>query len=69
MSGSVSRAAPGGPPELHRRRERLPVVAKGTPDPSVGAEYLQVATGDINDNVDQYRTQQRQLNSAEAAPR
>lgn len=41
------------------------VAATGAVDPSVGAEYLQVATGDVNDNVDQFRTQQRQLHSAE----
>jgi hypothetical protein len=34
-------------------------------DPSVQAEYLQVAAGDINDTVDQYRTQSEQLASAE----
>ena len=31
----------------------------------MGAEYLQVATGNINDHLDQYRTQQQQLGSAE----
>ena len=41
------------------------VLTRGAPDPAVGAEYLQVATGDINDNVDQYRTQQQQLGSAQ----
>jgi Transglycosylase-like domain len=35
-------------------------------DPAVRAEYLQIATGDINDVVDHYRTQQRQLSTAES---
>jgi multidrug efflux pump subunit AcrA (membrane-fusion protein) len=35
-------------------------------DPSVRAEYLQVATGNINDSIDQYRAQQRLLASAAA---
>ncbi len=38
----------------------------GTNDPSIRAEYLQVATGNIHDAVDQYRTQQRQLAAAMA---
>jgi hypothetical protein len=37
----------------------------GKGDPSVQAEYLQVAAGDINDAVDQYRSQLDQLTSAE----
>jgi peptidoglycan hydrolase CwlO-like protein len=37
-----------------------------TSDPSVGMEYLQVAAGNINDTVDQFRAQQRQLARAEA---
>jgi hypothetical protein len=41
------------------------VMARKAIDPSVGAEYLQVATGDVNDNIDQYRTQQQQLSSAQ----
>jgi peptidoglycan hydrolase CwlO-like protein len=36
-----------------------------TTDPAVRAEYLQVAAGNINDAVDQYRTEQRQLSTAE----
>lgn len=36
-------------------------------DPSVRVEYLSVAAGDIDDVVDQYRTQERQLATAEAA--
>jgi len=35
-------------------------------DPSVRAEYLQVATGDMTDTVDQYRLQQSQLSAAAA---
>ena len=35
-------------------------------DPSVRAEYLQVASGDINDAVDQFRTDELQLTSAES---
>jgi len=35
-------------------------------DPSIRAEYLQVATGDINDAVDRYRTDQRQLTTADS---
>jgi peptidoglycan hydrolase CwlO-like protein len=35
-------------------------------DPSVRAEYLQVATGDLNDTIDQFRTAQRQLANAAA---
>ncbi|HEX4865146.1 MAG TPA: hypothetical protein VFV02_13835, partial [Acidimicrobiales bacterium] len=38
----------------------LPVGA----DPSVRAEYLQVATGDMTETVDQYRTEQSQLSVA-----
>jgi peptidoglycan hydrolase CwlO-like protein len=41
-------------------------VTNPTTDPSVRAEYLQVATGDINDTVDQYRTHERQLSTAQA---
>ena len=41
-------------------------VRMASTDPSVGVEYLQVATGDLNDAVDQLRTQQGQLASAEA---
>jgi hypothetical protein len=48
---SPGRAGPAGP----------------TSDPSVRLEYLQMATGDLNDAVDQFRTQQRQLASAQAA--
>jgi hypothetical protein len=33
-------------------------------DPSIRAEYLQVATGDMTQTVDQYRIQQAQLSSA-----
>jgi hypothetical protein len=36
-----------------------------TTDPAVRAEYLQVAAGNIDDAVDQYRTEQRQLLTAE----
>ncbi len=36
-----------------------------TTDPAVRAEYLQVATGSIDDVVDQYRTQQHLLLTAE----
>ena len=35
-------------------------------DPSVRAEYLQVATGDMTETVDQYRTEQSQLSVAAA---
>ncbi len=35
-------------------------------DPSVRAEYLQVATGDVTDTVDRYRTEQSQLSTAAA---
>ena len=35
-------------------------------DPSVRAEYLQVATGDMTETVDQYRLQQAQLSAAAA---
>jgi peptidoglycan hydrolase CwlO-like protein len=35
-------------------------------DPSVRSEYLQVAVGDLNDALDQFRSQQRQLSAAEA---
>ncbi len=35
-------------------------------DPSVQVEYLQVATGNLDEDVDQFRTQQRQLATAEA---
>jgi peptidoglycan hydrolase CwlO-like protein len=38
-----------------------------TNDPAVRAEYLRVATGDISDVVDQYRTQLGQVATAEAA--
>jgi hypothetical protein len=41
-------------------------AAESRGDPSVGAEYLQMATGDVKDTVDRYHTQQRQLSSAEA---
>ena len=41
-------------------------VRMASTDPSVGVEYLQVATGDLNDAVDQLRTQQGQLASVEA---
>lgn len=37
----------------------------GKADPSVQAEYLQVAAGDINDTLDQYRSQVDQLTAAE----
>ncbi len=65
VSGSVSMLRREAILSYTGAASNSPVVAKGTTDPSVGAEYLQVATGDVNDNVDQYRTQQRQLNSAE----
>jgi hypothetical protein len=39
-------------------------VPSATGDPAIRAEYLQVATGNIHDAVDQYRTQQRQLAAA-----
>jgi peptidoglycan hydrolase CwlO-like protein len=35
-------------------------------DPSLRSEYLQVAVGDLNDALDQFRSQQRQLSAAEA---
>jgi hypothetical protein len=35
-------------------------------DPSVRAEYLQIAAGNITDAVDSYRAEQRQLSDAEA---
>ncbi|HEX6391991.1 MAG TPA: transglycosylase family protein [Acidimicrobiales bacterium] len=35
-------------------------------DPSIRAEYLQVATGDMTDTVDQYRFEQTQLSAAAA---
>ena len=38
----------------------------GSTDPSVQAEYLQMAAGSISDAVDSYRLQQRQLAGAEA---
>jgi hypothetical protein len=39
----------------------------GSSDPAVRAEYVQVATGDLTQAVDQYHTQQVQLNTAESA--
>jgi hypothetical protein len=39
---------------------------QGSTDPSVRAEYLQVAAGSITDTVDAYRFRQRQLATAEA---
>ena len=39
----------------------------GTSDPAVRAEYIQVAAGDLTEAVDQYHTQQMQLNTAESA--
>jgi hypothetical protein len=39
----------------------MPVVGA---DPSVRAEYLQVATGNLSDSIDQFRTAERQLASA-----
>lgn len=41
------------------------VSLSGTSDPSVRAEYLEVAAGDISDAVDQYRTEERRLRAAE----
>lgn len=38
----------------------------GSSDPSVRAEYLQVAAGDIAQAVDQYRTQEDQMATAES---
>ena len=38
----------------------------GVSDPAVRAEYIQVAAGDLTQAVDQYRTQQVQLATAEA---
>jgi hypothetical protein len=43
-----------------------PVSLSGLSDPSIRAEYLDVAAGAITDEVDQYRTQERQLVAAEA---
>jgi len=40
-------------------------VPSASTDPSVRAEYLQVAAGDINDAVDEYRTDERHLATAE----
>jgi Transglycosylase-like domain len=39
----------------------------GASDPAVRAEYIQVAAGDLTEAVDQYRTQQVQLATAESA--
>jgi hypothetical protein len=61
--------------ELTLRRQALLSYTGGTStsnlgvpvpgsDPSVRAEYLHVATGDLNDSIDQFRTAQRQLASA-----
>ena len=41
-------------------------VPTDSTDPSVRAEYLQVAAGDINDAVDQFHTDELQLASAES---
>jgi hypothetical protein len=38
----------------------------GTGDPSVRAEYLQVATGNLNDDMDEFRATERQVATAEA---
>jgi hypothetical protein len=38
----------------------------GGTDPSVRAEYLKIASGDVTDTVDQYHLEQRQLAGAEA---
>jgi hypothetical protein len=40
-------------------------TAAGSDDPAVRAEYLAVAAGDLGDAVDQYRTQEAQLATAE----
>jgi hypothetical protein len=42
-----------------------PVSLSGPSDPSLRAEYLDVAAGAITDAVDQYRTEERQLVAAE----
>lgn len=42
-----------------------PAPLGGVSDPSVRAEYLDVAAGDLSDAVDQYRTQERLLAAAE----
>jgi resuscitation-promoting factor RpfB len=46
--------------------ETGPVSPSGISDPSIRAEYLDMAAGAITDAVDQYRTQERQLVAAEA---
>lgn len=39
----------------------------GSDDPAVRAEYLEVAAGDLSDAIDQYRTQEAELSTAESA--
>lgn len=36
-------------------------------DPAIGEEYLQVASGDLQDTADQYRTQEGEVSTAESA--
>jgi hypothetical protein len=43
-----------------------PVTPTGSADPAIRSEYLQIATGDINEAVDAYQTNQRLLASSEA---
>ncbi len=43
-----------------------PSAQAASTDPSVRAEYLQIASGGVSDVVDQYQLQQRELQSAEA---
>ncbi len=43
-----------------------PVTPTGSGDPAIRSEYLQIATGDINEAVDAYQTNQRLLASSEA---
>jgi hypothetical protein len=45
----------------------MPARTAGTSDPAVRAEYIQVAAGDLTEAVDQFRTQQVQLSTAESA--
>ena len=42
-------------------------VGAGSSDPAVRAEYLEVAAGDLSDAVDQYRTQEAQVATAESS--
>ena len=49
VSGSAAHPAPASPAELHGRDQLQPGYPAGDRGPLVGLEYLQVATGDINE--------------------